>query len=111
MGSSDAREQGQERDAAPTAGDRAVTTTQAIDASQARLSQPGERFLRFQLGRLIGRGGNGEVHEVIHQGQAYALKRVHTKGLDDEDQQRRVLREGQLLELIHHPNVVARRRR
>lgn len=67
--------------------------------------RPGDRFLSFNIVRLLGRGGIGEVYEIVYNGNAYALKIVQTQWMSG-DAQRRLIREGEFLALLSHPNIV-----
>lgn len=68
--------------------------------------RPGETFLRFRIERILGEGGLGVVYAATEGPRTCALKLVKASWLDDEDQRRRLVREGALLELIKHPNIV-----
>ncbi|AKT38546.1 serine/threonine protein kinase [Chondromyces crocatus] len=71
----------------------------------ARL-RPGERFLRFHILHVLGEGGLGVVYAALDGTKRCALKLVKAAWIDDEGQRRRLVREGALLELIRHPNMV-----
>ncbi|WP_437613676.1 protein kinase [Sorangium sp. So ce834] len=75
--------------------------------SRPPLLQPGTWFLRrFRVERLLGQGGMGAVYAVTDKGQLWALKIVRSEFLDDPGQRRRLLREGEVLARMRHPNVV-----
>lgn len=61
----------------------------------------------YRIGRLLGRGGMGEVHEAEHleSGRRIALKVLRDR-LQDADERARFLREGQLAASISHPHTV-----
>jgi eukaryotic-like serine/threonine-protein kinase len=68
---------------------------------------PGQRFGNYEIIRLLGRGGMGEVYEAEHVEHArrVALK-VLTTGLDSTEDRRRFLQEGRLAASVRHPNTV-----
>lgn len=75
--------------------------------SRPPLLVPGTWFLRrFRVERLLGQGGMGAVYAVKDKGQTWALKIVRSEFLDDPGQRRRLLREGEVLARMRHPNVV-----
>jgi serine/threonine-protein kinase len=62
----------------------------------------------FRLGRLLGRGGMGEVYEAEHAGThaRAAVKLLHAHALADPDLLRRFLREARIVSAIESPHVV-----
>ena len=68
---------------------------------------PGQVFGPYRIGRLLGRGGMGEVYEAEHveQGRRVALKVLNQRLTGPQDRAR-FLREGQLAASITHPNSV-----
>ena len=76
------------------------------DPAQPRLT-PGDSFGPYLIGRLLGRGGMGEVYEAEHRehGRRVALKVLNRRLAGPEDRAR-FLREGQLAASITHPNTV-----
>ena len=68
---------------------------------------PGTTLGRYEIARLLGRGGMGAVYEAIHRD---LKKRVAIKVLSatqvSEDSKQRFLREGEAASRIQHPNVV-----
>ena len=97
-----------------TAGTETLTTddTPTIDSSSIGASdgdrlQPGEIWGPYRIGRLIGRGGMGEVYEAEHleSGRRIALKVLRSR-LENRDERARFLREGQLAASISHPHTV-----
>ena len=67
----------------------------------------GQSWGPYRIGRLLGRGGMGEVHEAEHvdSGRRIALKVLRSR-LQDADERARFLREGQLAASISHPHTV-----
>jgi len=61
----------------------------------------------YRIGRLIGRGGMGEVYEAEHleSGRRIALKVLRSR-LENHDERARFLREGQLAASVSHPHTV-----
>ncbi|WP_438019369.1 protein kinase [Sorangium sp. So ce315] len=79
----------------------------AIGRDRPPLLEPGTWFLRrFRVERLLGQGGMGAVYAVSDRGRTWALKIVRSEFLDDPGQRRRLLREGEVLARMRHPNVV-----
>jgi hypothetical protein len=76
-----------------------------LDAAVPRLAE-GTSWGPYRIGRLLGRGGMGEVHEAEHadSGRRIALKVL--RGRLDGDERARFLREGQLAASISHPHTV-----
>jgi len=71
------------------------------------LLEDGDIFGSYRIGRLLGRGGMGEVYEAEHvgNGRRVALK-VLNERLTSADDRRRFLNEGQLAASINHPHTV-----
>jgi eukaryotic-like serine/threonine-protein kinase len=67
----------------------------------------GDRWGGYQIGRLLGRGGMGEVYDAEHvpSGRRVALK-VLSSPLQSAEERARFLREGQLAASISHPHAV-----
>ena len=67
----------------------------------------GEEFGGYQILRVLGRGGMGEVYEAEHiaSSRRVALK-VMGRALASEKDRKRFLREGRLAASVSHPNVV-----
>jgi eukaryotic-like serine/threonine-protein kinase len=67
----------------------------------------GASFGRYRIERLIGAGGMGEVYEAedVESGRRLAVK-VLGRGLTDDRDRLRFLREGRLAASINHPNTV-----
>ncbi|HET9220289.1 MAG TPA: protein kinase [Terriglobia bacterium] len=83
-------------------------------ASASGKSAPGEPRLTagqtwgpYHIGRLLGRGGMGEVYEAesLETGRRLALKLLRSR-LEKADDRARFLREGQLAASISHPHTV-----
>jgi len=67
----------------------------------------GQTWGSYRIGRLLGRGGMGEVYEAesLETGRRLALKLLRTR-LEKSDDRARFLREGQLAASISHPHTV-----
>jgi eukaryotic-like serine/threonine-protein kinase len=83
---------------------RGGTVAHAVD--MPRLVD-GQTWGPYRIGRLLGRGGMGEVHEAEHaeSGRRIALKVLRSR-LQDADERARFLREGQLAASVSHPHTV-----
>jgi serine/threonine protein kinase len=77
-----------------------------LHAAAPQLAE-GQSWGPYRIGRLLGRGGMGEVHEAEHveSGRRIALKVLRSR-LHDPDERARFLREGQLAASISHPHTV-----
>ena len=89
-----------------------VTTVPAIigwrDVVQESIRlAPRHAFGPYQIERLLGRGGMGDVYEADHieQGRRVALKVLHQR-LSGREDRARFVREGQLAASINHPHTV-----
>ena len=89
-------------------------STMVSMASASGASAPGEPRLTagqtwgpYRIGRLLGRGGMGEVYEAesLETGRRVALKLLRSR-LEKADDRARFLREGQLAASISHPHTV-----
>jgi uncharacterized RDD family membrane protein YckC len=71
------------------------------------LFSPGQRFGGYVIVRPLGKGGMGQVYEAeeTDSGRRVAIK-ILSRGLGDEEERERFLREGQLAASLSHPNVV-----
>jgi serine/threonine-protein kinase len=69
---------------------------------------PGKFLGRYQITRLIGRGGMGCVYEAVHRdlGKRVAIKTLLPSLAAREEARGRFLREGQAASRIRHPHVV-----
>ncbi|MDP6579090.1 MAG: hypothetical protein QF681_00420 [Vicinamibacterales bacterium] len=83
------------------------TATRGAPDSAAPHLTPGQRFGRYRIERLLGRGGMGEVYEAedLESGRRLALK-ILLRSLADEADRDRFLREGRLAAAVSHPNTV-----
>src|SRR5262245_51771671 len=92
-----------------TLDDRLPVAARNETARQADMPRLTERasWGPYRIGRLLGRGGMGEVHEAEHveSGRRIALKVLRSR-LQDADERARFLREGQLAASISHPHTV-----
>ncbi len=63
---------------------------------------------RFRIGRLIGKGGMGEVYAAKHvtTGREVALKLIHAAAARGKDTTRRFMREARAATAIQHPNCI-----
>src|SRR6478752_5755206 len=89
-------------------------STMVSVAAASGTSGPGEPRLTagqtwgpYRIGRLLGRGGMGEVYEAesLETGRRLALKLLRSR-LEKADDRARFLREGQLAASISHPHSV-----
>jgi serine/threonine protein kinase len=91
--------------------DDALTVTAgggaAVLSAHASQLADGQSWGPYRIGRLLGRGGMGEVHEAEHtdSGRRIALKVLRSR-LQDAAERARFLREGQLAASISHPHTV-----
>jgi eukaryotic-like serine/threonine-protein kinase len=76
-------------------------------STEATVLEEGQTFGPYRIGRLLGRGGMGEVYEAEHiqHGRRVALK-VLNQRLRRADDRERFLQEGQLAAAVNHPNTV-----
>ena len=82
-----------------------VTAAPVVRAAP-RLAE-GDRWGSYAIGRLLGRGGMGEVYDAEHvpSGRRVALK-VLSSRLQNAEERARFLREGQLAASVSHPHTV-----
>jgi uncharacterized RDD family membrane protein YckC len=82
----------------------AVSTGPIVAAPEL---EPGTVWGPYRIGRLLGRGGMGEVYEAEQQtsGRRLALKVLRNR-LQTHDERARFLREGQLAASVSHPHTV-----
>ena len=93
--------------------DVSADATTVISSSRDRTGRgstrltTGQAFGPYLIGRLLGRGGMGEVYEAEHvpTGRRVALKVLNQQLAGPEDRAR-FLREGQLAASINHPHAV-----
>ncbi len=69
---------------------------------------PGKFLGRYEITRLIGRGGMGCVYEAVHRdlGKRVAIKTLLPSLAASPEARGRFLREGQAASRIRHPHVV-----
>ena len=67
-----------------------------------------QRLGSFKLGKIIGRGGMGEVYEAVHaeSGAPAAVKLLSAPYLAEPDEVRRFLRETRIVAALKDPHVV-----
>src|SRR5262245_15613156 len=91
-----------------------ATVSGSVDASASGAFGPreprvnaGQTWGPYRIGRLLGRGGMGEVYEAesLENGRRLALKLLRSR-LEKADDRARFLREGQLAASISHPHTV-----
>jgi uncharacterized RDD family membrane protein YckC len=91
--------------------DEMPTMSTAAGASATRAGGPrldeGQSWGTYRIGRLLGRGGMGEVYEAEHieSGRRVALKVLRSR-LQTAEERARFLREGQLAASVSHPHTV-----
>jgi serine/threonine protein kinase len=92
---------GATRSLSPTA------TGTALPADLPFLFAPGQRFGPYLIVRPLGKGGMGQVYEAeeTESGRRVAVK-ILSRGLGDDEERERFLREGQLAASLSHPNTV-----
>jgi uncharacterized RDD family membrane protein YckC len=78
-----------------------------VAVARAPSLEPGTEWGPYRIGRLLGRGGMGEVYEAdhLHSGRRVALKVLRNR-LQTQDERARFLREGQLAASLSHPHTV-----
>lgn len=61
----------------------------------------------YEIGKEIGRGATGVVHEVVHKstGQIYCMKIIHKDRIRDQALLLRTSKEMKLLKRLNHPNI------
>ena len=86
---------------------RATEHTQPSGRVPAARFLPGSRLGSYEIVRLVGRGGMGEVYEArsLDDGRRLALK-VLTTHLDRPADRERFRHEGELAATVSHPNVI-----
>src|SRR6188768_2296940 len=86
---------------------RSLSPTAGIPADLPFLFAQGQRFGAYVIVRPIGKGGMGQVYEAeeTESGRRVALKLL-SRGLGDDEERERFLREGQLAASLSHPNCV-----
>jgi serine/threonine protein kinase len=89
---------------------RSVSPTAAATSFPADLPflfSAGQRFGPYLIVRPLGKGGMGQVYEAeeTDSGRRVAIK-ILSRGLGDDEERERFLREGQLAAALSHPNTV-----
>ena len=71
------------------------------------LFSPGQPFGPYVIVRPLGKGGMGQVYEAeeTESGRRVAMK-ILSRGLGDDEERERFLREGRLAASLSHPNTV-----
>src|ERR1044071_5471302 len=89
-----------------------VTRSFAPTATGAPVDLPflfaaGQKFGGYAIVRPLGKGGMGQVYEAeeLDSGRRIALKLL-SRGLGDDEERERFLREGRLAASLSHPNCV-----
>ncbi len=87
-------------------GEGAGDSDTSPDTPKARLA-PGAKFGPYEIVRLLGKGGMGEVYAADHpdSGRRVALK-ILSEELAEATDRKRFLREGRLAAQVSHPNSV-----
>ncbi len=82
-------------------------TATGLPADLPFLFSGGQQFGGYQIVRPIGKGGMGQVYEAEERdsGRRIALKLL-SRGLGDDDERERFLREGRLAASLSHPHCV-----
>ena len=82
-------------------------TSAGMPADLPFLFAGGQQFGAYRIVRPIGKGGMGQVYEAeeLESGRRIALKLL-SRGLGDDEERERFLREGQLAASLSHPNCV-----
>ena len=78
------------------------------DATQGVLLRPGTRIKNFEVNRLIGRGGMGEVYLArdMHLGRKVALKVIRPNFVKDEAALERFVKEARVTARFNHPHII-----
>ena len=83
------------------------STPSGLPADLPFLFNPGQQFGPYAIVRPLGKGGMGQVYEAeeAESGRRVALKLL-SRGLGDDEERERFLREGRLAASLSHPNCV-----
>ena len=84
-----------------------AATGTGLPADLPFLFSAGQQFGGYTIVRPIGKGGMGQVYEAeeLDSGRRIALKLL-SRGLGDDEERERFLREGRLAASLSHPNCV-----
>ncbi|HEX6975801.1 MAG TPA: protein kinase [Vicinamibacterales bacterium] len=84
-----------------------ASSSSALPADLPYLFAGGQRFGPYEIVRPLGKGGMGQVYEAeeSESGRRVAIK-ILGRGIGDEEERQRFLREGQLAASLSHPNCV-----
>ena len=82
-------------------------TGSGVPADLPFLFSAGQQFGAYGIVRPIGKGGMGQVYEAeeLDSGRRIALKLL-SRGLGDDEERERFMREGRLAASLSHPNCV-----
>ena len=82
-------------------------TGTGLPADMPFLFSAGQRFGPYVIVRPLGKGGMGQVYEAeeTESGRRIAMK-ILSRGLGDDEERERFLREGRLAASLSHPNTV-----
>ena len=82
-------------------------TATGLPADLPFLFSPGQTLGPYRIIRPVGKGGMGQVYEAdeTESGRRVAVK-ILSRGLGDDEERERFLREGQLAASLSHPNCV-----
>ena len=82
-------------------------TATGLPADLPFLFAPGQQFGPYRIVRPLGKGGMGQVYEAEESdsGRRVAVK-ILGRGIGDDEERGRFLREGQLAASLSHPNCV-----
>jgi eukaryotic-like serine/threonine-protein kinase len=82
-------------------------TGSGLPADMPFLFSAGQRFGPYVIVRPLGKGGMGQVYEAeeTESGRRIAMK-ILSRGLGDDEERERFLREGRLAASLSHPNTV-----
>ena len=86
------------------------STTNRVPKTPGSLS-PGDRFGRYQLLELIGKGGMAEVFRAVAHGmqgfeREFVVKRIRADKSDSPKFVNMFCEEARISALLHHPNIV-----
>jgi hypothetical protein len=106
----DGRDDGGETSASTSAGSflRQVAFAPHVEPPRVERDRTGETLGRFQIARLLGRGGMGVVYEAVDLTlrRKLALKLLRADAIEGPEHRRRFLREARAAAAVSHPNIV-----